>query len=226
MKSRGIGLIDCARLELYKTYLDKKGHAVRSISLSNATVADCTVLIFCEDHLAHPAAEHLGSRFQGEKIIIGTRTTSPPGKWQNVRVMAMPLLPIELEKELLASTENNTTTIRILVVEDSKTMAVALKLQLEKYGFGVEVCESFVGVPSALRKRVSLAVLDLNLPGVPGEKIGEMLRKEDIPVVLYSSESTSRLSEAEKNTGAITAFSKRTPPEELAAWVHRYFTRE
>ena len=49
--------------------------------------------------------------------------------------------------------------------------------------------------------RPELIVMDLNLPGLSGEKLGEMIRKQKIPVVIFSSEREDRLPTYQEKSG-------------------------
>lgn len=78
---------------------------------------------------------------------------------------------------------------RILLVEDEKTLAKALKFSLEKEGFRVDVAydgEEALQVFS--RNEPDLIILDLMLPKIDGfEVCREIRRKSDLPVIMLTA---------------------------------------
>src|SRR5437879_655734 len=100
MKGRVVGIVGCAKLDLYKRFLEQNGYTVRPffpVSPAN----DCSALLFCDDHLVHPSLIAEGTKFQGLKIIIGGNAGRTPEGWQNSRFLSLPLLPIDVEKALM-----------------------------------------------------------------------------------------------------------------------------
>ncbi len=83
---------------------------------------------------------------------------------------------------------------RILVVEDDRHIAEALKLNLELQGYEVNVAETGI---SGLRKwkdvAPDLVVLDIMLPGIDGLSILRNIRLEDerVPILILSARSAS-----------------------------------
>src|SRR5438128_1278018 len=117
MKGRVVGIVACAKLDLYKRFLEQNGYTVRPF-LSIPPATDCSVLLFCDDHLADPALIAEGSKFSGLKIIIGGTAGRVPKQWQNSRFLPLPLLPIDLEKALMEPVATDSTRLRILIIED------------------------------------------------------------------------------------------------------------
>lgn len=88
----------------------------------------------------------------------------------------------------------------ILIVEDSRELAAAIRYNLEIEGFDVEVAEDGPsGLESARRLNPDLLVLDLMLPGLDGFDLLARLREEgfDAPVLILSA----RGEEADKVRG-------------------------
>ncbi len=73
--------------------------------------------------------------------------------------------------------------MRILVVEDEKSIANFLKQGLEEEGFAVDVARNgTLGLDRALASDYDLLILDWMLPGMSGIEICRRLRKENVPV--------------------------------------------
>jgi len=83
---------------------------------------------------------------------------------------------------------------RILVVEDDRHIAEALKLNLELQGYEVDIADTGT---AGLRKWKDLApdliVLDIMLPGIDGLSILRSVRLEDeqVPILILSARSAS-----------------------------------
>ncbi len=80
---------------------------------------------------------------------------------------------------------------RILVVEDSRTQALRLQLELLRYGFAIEIASSGLGGLAAARtQRPDLIVLDVDLPEMDGYSVCRALKADtrtaDIPVVMLT----------------------------------------
>jgi len=80
---------------------------------------------------------------------------------------------------------------RILVVEDSPTQALRLKLVLQKAGLTVEVANTGeAGVAQALQSIPQAIVLDVNLPDIDGFQVCQRLKGQvstvDIPVIMLT----------------------------------------
>ncbi len=81
--------------------------------------------------------------------------------------------------------------VKVLVVEDSPTQALRLKLVLERSGMQVDVArngqEAVAMATSALPKAV---VLDVNLPDINGFQVCQQLKSQpatvDIPVIMLT----------------------------------------
>lgn len=78
----------------------------------------------------------------------------------------------------------------VLVVEDSKAINNLLSAELRKLGnLAVESAETYAGTKALLEKnpqRFLLAVLDLTLPDAPNGEIVDLVRSQDVPVVVLT----------------------------------------
>ena len=79
---------------------------------------------------------------------------------------------------------------KILIVEDEKKIADALKFGLEEKGFQVEVAyDGNIGYRIFKTRKFNLIILDINLPGINGFELCKIIRKEnpEIPVIIVTS---------------------------------------
>jgi two-component system response regulator RegX3 len=88
---------------------------------------------------------------------------------------------------------------RILVVEDEPAIAEAVEYALAAAGYDVDtVGDGTVALDTARARRYDLMILDLLLPGTPGEEVCRQLRREsDLPILML----TARDSEEERVSG-------------------------
>jgi len=80
---------------------------------------------------------------------------------------------------------------KILIVEDSRTQALRLKLVLEKAGLQVEVAGSGRdGIVQAQAMLPRAVILDVNLPDIDGFQVCQQLKSQpatvDIPVIMLT----------------------------------------
>lgn len=78
---------------------------------------------------------------------------------------------------------------RILLVEDEKTLAKALKFNLEKEGFRVEVAFDGEEALNAMSgKEPDLVILDLMLPKIDGYEVCRSIRRSsDVPIIMLTA---------------------------------------
>lgn len=79
----------------------------------------------------------------------------------------------------------------VLVVEDSQSQALRLKLELMRMGVAVEIAPSGdAGLRAARAVRPALIVLDIELPGIDGFSLCRALKSDPdtatIPVVMFT----------------------------------------
>jgi DNA-binding response OmpR family regulator len=85
---------------------------------------------------------------------------------------------------------SDTVPVRVLVVEDERRLAAAVKRGLEAEGFVVDVAHDGVsGLHMAREGGYDSVVLDIMLPGLSGYKVCERLRAERnwVPVLILSA---------------------------------------
>ena len=78
---------------------------------------------------------------------------------------------------------------RILLVEDEKTLAKALKFSLEKEGFTVDVAyDGEEALLAATLEKPNLIILDLMIPKVDGFEVCRTVRREsEIPIIILTA---------------------------------------
>jgi DNA-binding response OmpR family regulator len=87
------------------------------------------------------------------------------------------------------------TKKKILVIEDDKDISRTIKLYLETEGFEViTVSDGKEGLQKAKTAGEDILILDLMLPGMPGEEICRELRKEEkyaaLPIIMLTAKGT------------------------------------
>jgi CheY-like chemotaxis protein len=113
---------------------------------------------------------------------------------------------------------------RILVVEDSPTVATVVKYFLELEGFEVLVAEDGrVGLETALRARPDVIVADVNMPGMDGVAMVKALRADartsQVRIMMLTSESSVDSETDALAAGADDYVLKPVEPRRLAARV-------
>ncbi|MEW6101687.1 MAG: response regulator [Candidatus Omnitrophota bacterium] len=114
---------------------------------------------------------------------------------------------------------------RILVIEDDKDISRTLALRLGMEGF--EVVTAFngqEGLDKAKSMSEHLVILDLKLPGLPGEEICRQLRREKkyehLPIIMLTAKDTDVDMVIGKVIGADYYIRKPFDMDELLVKVH------
>ena len=99
-------------------------------------------------------------------------------------------------------------TKRVLVVEDSRTQALRLQLELRRHGLTVEVASTgTTGLEEARPKQPDLIVLDVDLPEMDGYTLCRTLKGDpltaDIPIVMLTKRDDARDAFAGLEVGAV-----------------------
>jgi type IV pilus assembly protein PilB len=123
-------------------------------------------------------------------------------------------------------TESAPSTLRgrVLVVEDSATIATVVKYFLELDGFDVLVADDGVkGLEMALRETPDIIVADVNMPGMDGVAMVKALRSDartsDVRIMMLTSESSVESETEALAAGADDYVLKPVEPRRLAARV-------
>ena len=96
---------------------------------------------------------------------------------------------------------------KILVVQDSPSIALILRLRLEAEGFFVDIAETGEeGVEKAKANEYQLILLDYNLPGINGIEVCRALKKDEkiknIPMLFMSASDEDKLDSLIKGLGS------------------------
>ena len=74
----------------------------------------------------------------------------------------------------------------VLIIEDSKDIALQMKKYLTKDGYGVEIASSFYEAEYKMNIDIDVALLDINLPDKGGHHLIERLKDKDIRVIVIT----------------------------------------
>jgi two-component system alkaline phosphatase synthesis response regulator PhoP len=96
---------------------------------------------------------------------------------------------------------------RILIIQDSPSINAMLRFRLESEGFSADAIETGEeGIDQAKRSPYQLILLDYKLPGMNGDEVCRVLKREDrtkhIPIVLISAQDEGKLKRLVQETGA------------------------
>lgn len=109
---------------------------------------------------------------------------------------------------------------RILIIEDDKDINRTLCLRLQMENFEVITSyEGYEGFYKASTQHPDLIILDLKLPGLPGEEICKELRKNEknalLPIIMLTAKDTDVDKVVGKVIGANQYMNKPFDMEEL-----------
>ena len=117
---------------------------------------------------------------------------------------------------------------KILIVEDDRAIQRVLKRLFESENYTVEVSPSGESGLTAFRTSLpSVVVLDLRLPGIPGNDVCREIKKEapSLPVIVLSAKTDIADKVLLLETGADDYVTKPFSPRELLARVHAALRR-
>jgi DNA-binding response OmpR family regulator len=110
--------------------------------------------------------------------------------------------------------------MHILLIEDQQKLAANIKEYLESETYAVTaIHDGREGFETAMTQAVDLLILDINLPGMDGYVICEMLRKQkkDMPILMLTARTKQQEIVHGLNIGADDYLSKPFDMEELLA---------
>ena len=119
---------------------------------------------------------------------------------------------------------------RILVVEDEPDIAALIAYQLTREGFRVETAATGTDAMASVNRAVpDLLVLDLMLPGMSGDEVLDVLRKEpatqSTPVLILTAKKQQEDRIRGLELGADDYLTKPFSPRELVLRVHAILRR-
>ncbi len=115
---------------------------------------------------------------------------------------------------------------RVLVIDDSPTIARRLTEILHKRGYSATHLQRFSEIDRVLtEQRPQVVILDLQMPGFSGLQFGRFIRRfsrgRPPSIIIYSSAPASDRRKAQEDLGAFTALSKDASPSRLLLEVRR-----
>lgn len=116
---------------------------------------------------------------------------------------------------------------RILIIEDEPSVADALSIILEDYGYEVVVATSGrEGISQARRERFGVTITDLCLPDVDGLHVIRAVRESDeaAAVILSTSHGTPEVFAQARACGACGVIAKPFQPSEIIQLVRAALT--
>jgi DNA-binding response OmpR family regulator len=119
---------------------------------------------------------------------------------------------------------------KVLVVDDDPAIRELVGQILKKAGFTVHAVESAEeGLEDLRRTLYDVIILDLNLPGLSGMKMCELLKQDpataSLPVIMLTSHSAERMKVQGLETGADDYLVKPPPAAELVARINALLRR-
>jgi CheY-like chemotaxis protein len=120
--------------------------------------------------------------------------------------------------------------LKVLVVDDDPIVLEATRERLEAAGHDVLVRDSPVGTAALVySERVDIVVLDILMPGLRGDDLARLLKRNPTTVhtaiLLHSSLRSEELRPLIMSTGALGALEKSWGPAEFHVAFSRYVNR-
>jgi DNA-binding response OmpR family regulator len=117
--------------------------------------------------------------------------------------------------------------MRIVVIEDDAVVAETLALYLERAGYSVTAAaDGITGLRLALEPEVSLVILDLMIPALPGHEVCRRLRaKSAVPIIMLTARASEDDRVAGLELGADDYVPKPFSPREVVARVQALLRR-
>jgi DNA-binding response OmpR family regulator len=114
--------------------------------------------------------------------------------------------------------------VRVLIIEDERSVADALKLIIEDEGCDVTVaCCGLAGLEQHARQEFDLAITDVNLPDVSGLEVLRRLRESSPQrcVIVITAHYTPEIVSAAKERGAFAVLAKPFLPSDILSLVRQ-----
>lgn len=118
-------------------------------------------------------------------------------------------------------TQNKNIDKRVLCLDDNEMILQIMKHLLESEGFHVFIANNFATIHDYIfTEHVPLLVCDVNMPGLPGNKICQMLKKAkpELRIVLFSNIPERDLERLAKESHADDWLSKNSKPN---SWIEK-----
>lgn len=121
---------------------------------------------------------------------------------------------------------SRTRTSKALVIDDSDTARVRIATVLRRAGYTVFELPSAIGATRmALREQVDVAIVDISMPGLSGDKLVGVLRcnarLDSMAIIVVSGHAEEHLSEMASNPHVDAVLSKSKIQTDLLPLVQR-----
>ena len=98
-------------------------------------------------------------------------------------------------------------TLKVLAIDDSRTIRELLRSVMEDAGFDFEsACDGVEGVERYAEVRPDVVITDINMPNMDGYGVIDAIRKGDIdnqvPILVLTTESGDKLKARARDAGA------------------------
>lgn len=118
------------------------------------------------------------------------------------------------------------TTKTIMMVDDSPSMRMLLRLALSDLGYAVTEAEDGVAALDRFADHTpDLLITDINMPRMDGFGLIEAVRREDhlrdLPILVLTTESSDEKKQRARRAGATGWIVKPFNPDKLAAAIRR-----
>jgi two-component system chemotaxis response regulator CheY len=170
----------------------------------------------------------LGLDFQALAALAAAMPVSEPQAELQVEPQAEPqvAMPSEPAADEVPPLEVGTGPIRILTIDDSKTMRDMLMLTLADAGFDVlQAVDGQDGVDLAERENFDIVITDINMPRMDGYEVIRQLRKRPehkaTPILVLTTESETDKKNIAREAGATGWLVKPFDPDKLIATVRK-----
>jgi len=119
---------------------------------------------------------------------------------------------------------------KILLIDDNDALCEIIRMLLEKEGFAVAVShDGNDGLDNIHKEKPDLVILDLGLPGLPGEEVCRRIRKDDdiakTPVIMLTAKQEDSDRIVGRVIGADSYITKPFESEKLLKEMNRLLSR-
>jgi two-component system chemotaxis response regulator CheY len=140
--------------------------------------------------------------------------------------VAPPIEEAAATSSLIEESASAMANIRILTIDDSKTMRDMLMLTLADAGFDViQAVDGKEGVDLLERENVDVVITDINMPRMDGYEVVRQLRArpehKTTPILVLTTESEAEKKNIAREAGATGWLVKPFDPERLVATVRK-----
>jgi CheY-like chemotaxis protein len=114
----------------------------------------------------------------------------------------------------------------VLVVDDDPITLEVARERLEGAGYQVHVRDQALGTTEFIAKnRPDIVLMDVMMPGLSGDKLAELLQRQDrtrqVPVLLHSSKESADLDVMVERAGVLGAITKTSDDDAFLAQFQR-----